>query len=232
MYHLIKLELKKHKIGWYIKGALLANGIILALLYFFTVIEQLENEVVFQSSADFYLFAGVLIRGTFIVFASVLISRMVIDEFKNKTSIVLFSYPISRKTIMASKLVFIFVLTLLTMMVSTLVVVLSFIGLHEWFHFSDNLQFTSDQLFNQLFVLTGFNLVAAGTALVPLYFGLLKFSTPATILSSILIVIVTSSSFGPEFSLINILYVPIVLAFIGLLITFLAVRKVNHLELH
>lgn len=35
MYHLIKLELKKYKIGWYIKGALVANGLILALLYFF-----------------------------------------------------------------------------------------------------------------------------------------------------------------------------------------------------
>ncbi|WP_144558914.1 ABC transporter permease [Shouchella miscanthi] len=232
MYRLIKLELKKHKIGWYIKGTLIANASILAMLYFFTVIEKLENDVIFQTSDEFFMFTGVLIRGTFIIFASVLITKIVIDEFKHRTSLVLFSYPINRKKLIVAKLVLIFSLTFIMMTLSTLFIVASFTGLNAFIGFSANLHVTQEQLLQELLRLIGFNVAAAGTSLVPLYFGMRHFSTPATILSAVLIVIVTSSSLGPQFSLINIFYIPLALAFIGLIIACVSIQTINRLELN
>lgn len=53
MYRLMKLELKKHKIGWYIKGTLIANASILAMLYFFTVIENLKTTLFSKQVMNF-----------------------------------------------------------------------------------------------------------------------------------------------------------------------------------
>ncbi len=177
------------------------------------------------------MFTGVLIRGTFIIFAAVLITKIVIDEFKHRTSLVLFSYPINRKKLIAAKLVLIFSLTFIMMTLSTLFIVASFTGLNAFIGFSANLHVTQEQLLQELLRLIGFNVAAAGTSLVPLYFGMRQFSTPATILSAVLIVIVTSSSLGPQFSLINIFYIPLALAFIGLIIACVSIQTINRLEL-
>ncbi|MFJ7731678.1 ABC transporter permease [Lysinibacillus sp. NPDC097231] len=56
------------------------------------------------------------------MFASVLIAKLVIEEYKNKTILILFSYPVSRKKIFVSKLILIAFLTFITMMLSNIVV--------------------------------------------------------------------------------------------------------------
>ncbi|MBP1082655.1 MULTISPECIES: hypothetical protein [Bacillus] len=97
MFHLIKLELKKNKLGWFIKGAILANIIILGFLCMIPAIEMSEGEQTFKNFTDFFTISGAFVRSVFIVFAAVLISKMIIDEFKNRTMLVMFSYPINRK---------------------------------------------------------------------------------------------------------------------------------------
>ena len=228
----MKLELKKHKIGWYIKGAVLANLIIVGMLALLTLIEKLESETIFRTANDFFMFSGLLIRGTFIVFAAVLISKMIIDEFKNRTSFVMFSYPINRKKIMATKLILIFSLTLITMILSTCFVVFSFIGLNEVFQLTPNLEFSEQLIRPELMRMMAFNLAGAGASLVPLYFGMRKFSTPATIVSGVLITIFTNSSFGSDFSLVNLFYTPIGLSFVAIGIIVFTIRNMNRLELN
>ncbi|MDQ0207492.1 ABC transporter permease [Alkalicoccobacillus murimartini] len=232
MYYLMKLELKKHKMGWYIKGAILANLIIVGMLALLTLIEKLESETIFRTANDFFMFSGLLVRGTFIVFAAVLISKIIIDEFKNRTSFVMFSYPINRKKIMATKLILIFSLTLITMILSTCFVVFSFIGLNEVFQLTPNVEFSEQLIRPELMSMMVFNLAAAGSALVPLYFGMRKFSIPATIVSGVLITIITNSSFGPDFSLVNLFYIPIVLTFMAIGIIIFTIRNMNQLELN
>lgn len=82
LFHLIKLELRKHKLGWFIKGAIIANIVILGLLCMITFEQIMEGEESFQSFADYSMVAGTMVRGVFVVFASVLISKVIIDEFK------------------------------------------------------------------------------------------------------------------------------------------------------
>nr|MDH3155734.1 ABC transporter permease [Bacillus licheniformis] len=65
----------------------------------------------------------------FIVFAGVLIAKLVIGEYKNRTITVMFTYPVSRKKLMATKLPLTGGLTFLTMIVSELI--LAFIFSHD-----------------------------------------------------------------------------------------------------
>lgn len=48
-------------------------------------------------AASMLLFIGIFVRSVFIVFAGVLIAKLVIGEYKNRTITVMFTYPVSRK---------------------------------------------------------------------------------------------------------------------------------------
>lgn len=229
MLHLIKLELKKNKLGWYVNGVILANVIILGLLCMFPILERLEGQQTLTSLTDYFMMSGAMVRGTMIVFAAVLISKVIIDEFKNRTHLVMFTYPVRRKKILSAKLILIFTFTLLSMVLSNLFVIHGFIGLNQLFHFTNAMSLTSADYTAGIGSLLMFNLATAGAALVPLYFGMKKFSTPATIVSSLLIVMVTSSA-GSGFSLASIIYIPLALAFIALGIVVLAVRNIEHID--
>ncbi|MGP7816594.1 ABC transporter permease [Niallia sp. 01092] len=231
MLHIIRLEQKKNKLGWFIKGAVLANIIILGILCMFPVIEKSEGEIIIKNSTDFFTISGAFVRGVFIVFAAVLISKMIIDEFKNRTILVTFSYPINRKKILSAKLILIFWMTFITMAISNIVVIIGFIGLNQLFHLTSVISLTLDDFFSEILNLMMFSLASAGAALVPLYFGMRKYSTPATIISSLVIVSVSCQSIGPNFSLASIIYIPLGLALIALGIVAMAIRKIDRIDL-
>ena len=83
MLRLMKLELKKFKFGWYVRGAVIANIIILALLIFVSFIAQIEGDSEIKSQM-ILLMASTVVRATFIIFGSVLIARLIIGEYKIK----------------------------------------------------------------------------------------------------------------------------------------------------
>ncbi|MNH42650.1 hypothetical protein D3C79_1043880 [compost metagenome] len=72
-------------------------------------------------------------------------------------------------------------------------------------------------------------IAASGISLIPLYFGMRKYSIPTTIISSIIIVSVTSSNSG-NFTLNDIIIIPITLAIVGLGIAYLAIRNVEKVD--
>ncbi|PGE37807.1 hypothetical protein COM63_31680, partial [Bacillus cereus] len=77
MLRLMKLELKKFKFGWYVRGAVIANIIILALLIFVSFIAQIEGDPEIRDPQMILLMASTVVRATFIIFGSVLIARLI-----------------------------------------------------------------------------------------------------------------------------------------------------------
>ena len=63
---------------------------------------------------------GAIVRATFTIFASVIIVKLIIDEYKNKSIDVLFTYPIKRKKIITAKLAIVFAFTFVNVLFSTL----------------------------------------------------------------------------------------------------------------
>lgn len=83
MFTLMKLELKKVKMGWYVKGAMIANILILSFLFMIGYIEKLEGNVAFLDYDEAFIIIGAFVRATFIIFAAVLIAKLVIESNHN-----------------------------------------------------------------------------------------------------------------------------------------------------
>ena len=117
---LITLEIRKFKLFDYWRGVLLANIGIIACLSMIFLLEKNDGNIFFE---DFDLVMTIInsfIRATFLIFSSVLIVKLVIDEYKNKSIEIMFTYPISRKKIMAAKLIIVAIFTFITIMFSTM----------------------------------------------------------------------------------------------------------------
>ena len=83
MLRLMKLEMKKFKLGWYVR-AIIANIAILTLLIFTSIVSQIEGDPEIRDPQMVLLMASTLVRATFIIFGSVLIARLIIGEYKTK----------------------------------------------------------------------------------------------------------------------------------------------------
>ncbi|WP_054948742.1 ABC-2 family transporter permease [Numidum massiliense] len=225
MIKIMQLEIKKAQLGWYVKGAVIANVIILAITALIIFIAQLEVEFFFSDTEEIFIIPGILVRGTFIVFAAVLHVKLVVEEFKNRTIHVMFMYPISRKRLIAAKVLCVVGLTFFTIVLSNVIIMSIVIVANASFQFIAA-PITVDMLMGQLVTIVIYAIGATGTSLIPLYFGLRKQSVPVTITSSLVIALLISSH-NPVFSIASIIYVPLVLAIVGVHLTLMTVRDVE-----
>lgn len=225
MLHLMKLELKKFKLGWYVKRAIIANIVILALMIFVSIIAQVEGDAEIRNPETILLMASTIVRATFIVFGSVLIARLIIGEYKNKTILLMFSYPINRKKMMASKLAIAAIVTFITVIVSNILVVGVFFGIDSYFSILPNSS-TVDQLMQEGIKLVPLAIATAGMSLIPLYFGMRKRSVPTTIVSSLIVVTIAMNG-NPEFSTATFLPLQLALAAIGVVIAYYGIKNIE-----
>ncbi|AXK20563.1 ABC transporter permease [Bacillus cereus] len=226
MLHLMKLELKKFKLGWYVKRAIIANIVILALMIFVSIIAQVEGDAEIRNPETILLMASTIVRATFIVFGSVLIARLIIGEYKNKTILLMFSYPINRKKMMASKLAITATVTFITVIVSNILVVGIFFGIDSYFSILPN-SFTVDQLMQEGIKLVPLAIATAGMSLIPLYFGMRKRSVPTTIVSSLIVVTIAMNNGNPAFSTATFLPLQLALAAIGVVIAYYGIKNIE-----
>ncbi|MBJ7983068.1 MULTISPECIES: ABC transporter permease [Bacillus] len=225
MLRLMKLEMKKFKLGWYVKGAIIANIVILALLIFVSFVSQIEGDPEIRDPQAILLMASALVRGTFIVFGGVLIAKLIIDEYKNKTMLLMFSYPINRKKMMVSKLAITALLTFITVILSNIFVVGIFFGIDSYFSILPN-PFTVDQLMQEGIKLVPLAIATAGMSLIPLYFGMRKRSVPTTIVSSIIVVLIAINN-NPMFPIATFLPLQLAFAAIGVTIAYYGIKNIE-----
>ncbi|AXR19236.1 ABC transporter permease [Bacillus thuringiensis] len=225
MLRLMKLELKKFKLGWYVKGAVIANITILALMIFTSIVAQVEGDPEIRDPQMMLLTASTLVRATFIVFGSVLIARLIIGEYKNKTIILMFSYPINRRKMMISKLVITATLTFITVIVSNILIVGVFFGIDSYFSILPN-PFTVDQLVQEGINLVPLAIATAGISLIPLYFGMRKRSVPTTIVSSIIVVSIAINN-QPIFPIATFLPLQFTFSAIGMVIAYFGIKNIE-----
>ncbi|WP_439874216.1 ABC transporter permease [Bacillus mycoides] len=225
MLRLMKLELKKFKLGWYVRGAIIANIAILALMIFTSIVAQVEGDPEIRDPQMMLLTASTLVRATFIIFGSVLIARLIISEYKNKTILLMFSYPINRRKMMSSKLAIIAIVTFITVILSNILVVGVFFGIDSYFSILPN-SFTVDQLTREGINLVPLAIATAGISLIPLYFGMRKRSVPTTIVSSLIVVSIAINN-TPMFSTATFLPLQLALAAIGVAIAYYGIKNIE-----
>ncbi|MFJ7736339.1 ABC transporter permease [Lysinibacillus sp. NPDC097287] len=232
MLKLMKLEWKKHQISSCFKGVAICIVAIFSAVSLMVWGSKADSDLMFQDYAGFMSLTNVLIRITFIIYSAVILSRLVIDEYKNKTIQLLFTYPLQRKKIMQAKLLTVFLFCFFSIVVSTFIISMLVFILNPMVGFfevpvsmGDIIATVPSTFINSIMI--------AGVSLIPLYFGMRKKSTPATITSAILIgsVLNSSTSNGSgQVSLFDFIGVPIALCVLGLAIAYLSYRKVEQID--
>ncbi|MFK4368116.1 ABC-type transport system involved in multi-copper enzyme maturation permease subunit [Bacillus sp. RC55] len=232
MFKLMKLEWKKHQLSSYF------TSVAICIIAIFTVVNLMalgakdEVDGLFSDFTQQMVLINTVIRITFIIFSSVILSRLIIDEYKNKTIQLLFMYPLQRKMLMRAKLTivfcFCFVSTIIaTFSISLLVYFVSpVMGLIETPATIGEIIAIVPATFINAFMISGISLI-------PLFFGMRKKSTPTTITSAVIIGMLISSNFGSgngQVSMFNFIAIPIVLCLLGIFISYLSYRKIDKID--
>ncbi|MNO13547.1 ABC-2 family transporter protein [compost metagenome] len=224
MLKLIQLELKKNGIRSNIRGAFIAIFIILACITGDSFQEPLPG---YNELFSLINFACTI---TFIIFASVLLSKLVIDEFKNKTITVLFMYPVQRKKVLTAKLIIVVVFTFIFSLLAKIIILSGFYFINQYTHFIQ--EELTLEIIRNYFVQGIINSITASCiSLVPLFFGMRKYSTASTIVSAVIISSLLNSQFGSDFTLSSIIYIPLAIAIIGVLIGFMSIRNIENKDI-
>lgn len=226
---LISLEIKKYKLFNYWSGVLIANICIIILMGMIFILETMESNVPFEDLDAFMIMSDTLVRATFLVFSSVIMVKIIISEFKNNVVRIMFTYPISRKKILFSKLFIVVVFTFTTIMFSSLLIGVGVYLLNPLIHIVPE-TISGENLL--MYLKTSFfgALASAGLSLIPLFFGMRKKSPSATIVSAVVLASLTGTNVG-EFSLYQLIAIPIFLGLIGILIGYRTVKNIERIDI-
>ena len=221
MAHLIKLELKKFGIA---RNVLFTFAAILFSILFITVslwdsmtdLEQTKDT--FEST---FLVIGLLMSFIFLVYSSTLTARLVIGEYNQRTMTIMFSYPLNREKLIASKLVIIMIYTAISMTIGYLCCSGYIVMADSYFDMLDGV-FRSSMLQAWIPMAIITVIVCTVLSLWPFIIGMVRKSVPTTIVTSLIVIVfrqvIISKNAANQESLLQILLVAIVTLIAALLI--------------
>ena len=223
MWNLIRMEIKKVPLKPHIAGLLAANFIIFLLSVFTSSLLTASGNIstlpgFAPVQLDTVTLAAMLVRATLIVWEAVLISVFVIEEYRNKTIGLLFTYPISRTKLITAKLILICGIMFLFHVLSNIFQYATIFLAAKCFDF---VTFSFGNIMAQ--AVTTISAILLG--LLPLYVGMIKKSAIATVVSSIIIVAIASNSQGSSAGLLSIPIAAIIFGIIGITFSAITMRK-------
>ncbi|PFR27949.1 ABC transporter permease [Bacillus cereus] len=224
MLRLMRLELIKFKVWPIIRSAFIA----ICIVSIFIPLIIFDGELDSYKSA--FQFIDRFSRGVFMIFGASLIAKFIIQEFQNKTMTVMFMYPINRKKMMAAKILIIILFTLCAMITSE-IIMFSFVYVLNVYHPVIMEPLTMTILAQNVAELLVNALASTGISLIPLYFGMKKYSVRATLVFAIILTFLFAASLNGEISLFSFIVIPITMACVGLFIAYMAIRKIEQVDL-
>lgn len=223
MRKLIRLELKRFELKPHLIGLITANIVILFLSSFMSMLLTTDANVspptgLPEINLDTTTLAVILVRATLIIWEAILISSFIIEEYRNKTIGLLFTYPVNRAKLILAKVVVICGIILGFHVFSVFFQHISILLL------SNQFDFVTYSIENPIIqVITAISTILLG--LLPLCIGMVKKSSIATIVSSIIIVAIASNSQGSSAGLLSVPIVAVVLGIIGVISSTFAIRR-------
>ncbi|MCL2438304.1 MAG: ABC transporter permease [Coriobacteriia bacterium] len=215
MLELMKIELKKFNLIAHLIQLAIASVTLLALINLIAIGEAYPITTIELS---------LLCLLTFVIWQGVLIAKFIVSEFRDKTIQLLFTYPVDRKKLILSKLVIVNGIIYVSMLATLLFLhgTLTALNFMTILDYSASLQ----QLGVTALMFIAFLMVG----MIALFAGMLKKSTIATIVTSVVLVLVFGGSMG-EGSLMEAVPVVLVFGAIGALFTFLSIKDLGKKDL-
>ncbi|WP_061994645.1 ABC transporter permease [Clostridium sp. ATCC 25772] len=197
MLQLIKLEVKKYKLKRYIKGVIIAILCIMAFLtisFIDTISDPKQNMDTYKSVI---WMINVLVTSTFLIYSSSLMAKIVIGEYRDKTILVMFSYPISRRKIILAKLFIVVVFAMSCILIGDILCII-YVAILDSIVDVVAGSFSLNYIFSAYLSFLGFTVMGGILSLVPFTVGMKKKSVPSTIVTAVLIVCLMQPVIGRD----------------------------------
>ena len=210
MTHLIKLELKKFGIAQniiFMFAAILFSILFITISLWDSMTDPKQVKDTFEST---YLVIGLLMSFIFLVYSSVLTAKLVIGEYNHRTITIMFSYPLNRIKLIASKLTIIMVYTAISMTIGYICCSSYIIFADKSFNMLDG-TFQPSMLRTWIPMAITTVVVCTVLSLWPFIIGMIRKSVPATIVTSLVVIVfrqlIISKNITYQESLLQILLV-------------------------
>ncbi|MEH7502254.1 ABC transporter permease [Neobacillus drentensis] len=234
MIKLIKLELRRNNIRTYVIASIIIAIFMLGFLYLFAYAPKLE-----PNDKDLEIFLGynnliplfeVLNMAAFCVLSAVMYSKLIIEDYSGKRPILLFSYPISRKKILFSKLSIVSFFTIFSMIISNLIIFLIF-GITEKFMNLVGQEFTVAIMLQAIKITVVMAFIAASIGMIATGIGFIKKSVPTSIVSSVILASLMCNIVASTTSNMTVMTIfSLIMIFVGILFSINLIFKVNLME--
>ncbi|UYX51317.1 ABC transporter permease [Bacillus thuringiensis] len=232
MLRLMKLEWKKHKLSNYFKSVAICIIAIFAAVSLMGLGAKDEVDAALTDFTKYMTLANIFIRMTFLIFSSIILSRLVIDEYKNKTIQLLFMYPLQRKMLMRAKLAIVFGFCFVSTVIATVIINLLIFFFNPIMGLLET-PVTIGQIIATIPATFISAVMISGISLIPLFFGMRKKSTPTTITSAVIIAMIINGNVGAgngQVNMYDFIVIPIVLCLLGIFISYLSYRKIDKID--
>lgn len=221
MTHLIKLELKKFGIAQniiFMFAAILFSILFITISLWDSMTDPKQVKDTFEST---YLVIGLLMSFIFLVYSSVLTAKLVIGEYNHQTITIMFSYPLNRIKLIASKLTIIMVYTAISMTIGYICCSSYIIFADKSFNMLEG-TFQPSMLRTWIPMAITTVIICMVLSLWSFIIGMIRKSVPATIVTSLIVivlrqVIITKNTTNQE-SIMQVILVAIVTVIATLLI--------------
>lgn len=173
------------------------------------------------------LFSALFTKAAFLIFESYLLSSIIIDEFKRKTSFQLFSYPISKIKLLWGKIISVILIAFIAQFSAHLVIQL-FIKFMAVVTESSYIPVAS-----QLINLAGITFATVLIGLLPFVLGMIKHSTAITMLTGLGLAALLSNVSPGSLSnnIADNLFFLIFASFISLMITSFSIYNISRQDI-
>lgn len=235
MLKLIKLEYRKNNIKKYILSSIIMLlcliAMILPMIYTEMTVQLSEGlkEVEYKSN-EIIMAVGILSDMCYMVFTGVMISSFIVGTFNNKTMNLMFSYPISRRKILLSQILSIWIFSFIALIITKLVLYTTAITLSPIINIK--IPFGFNMMDMQFFIrLVLQSVYTVTTAFICLYIGLWRKSTKVTIISSLLLFSLLQGQFGDGITLAKFVIVPIIVTIVAVFLIIASLNKIEKMDL-
>ena len=191
MLNMMKLELKRNRLRTYLISSAVTFLLVLGFTYLFAYVPQFNPD-----DADLLLFAGygnvlslsiLICMAVFCVLSSVMYARFIIDEYAGKRATLLFSYPVSRRTVLLAKVLVVFLFNFAAMAVCSLLA-LGIFSVSEQIAPMVNDTMTAATLVAAARNIVIMAVIAPALGIVATGIGFIRKSVPTTIVSAVVMI--------------------------------------------
>lgn len=194
MLKLIRLEWKKNNIIKYVRNAFIM--VVILLIFLLAGAGELETDETMISYGNSMLKSGVELFANmcFIVFTSTMLASFIVSTYKNKTINLMFSYPISRKKILLSQMLSVWIFNFIALVLTKVLLFSILVITKEYTHITAaNIALGSGIFYIEIFINSA---VMVSISFIALLIGLRMKSSKATIIAGIIILCFTQGNIG------------------------------------